>query len=711
METKEYKNEINEIQNIQEINESHDENESKVENNQNNNNNNSKEKNEDIKEEIKEEKNEDIKEEIKLEKKEEKKEEKNDDIKEEIKEEKKEDNKEEKNDDIKEDIKEEKKEEIKEEKKEDIKEEKKEEIKEEKKEDIKEEKNEEIKEEKKEDIKEEKKENIKSLNIKAPKVSMFDILKNESSFPKFEKNDYEKCINCFSDFFISNITNIERIKEIIKEKCLNNKTEENLIRSTIWKLLLENTLNSNYISLENLISKTKNLRNEYHKKLEYLNQLKKLPLTSIQWLNYLSDLESIRIINLDIDRTFPTTKLFSNKKIKNIENSILLIWSSENKDIGYHQGMNEILAMIIYSLYPFYFKNNTKNFFDNLNYEKLNNDLIKIKKELYDFFHDEDELESDIYNLFNLIMNKGIKRLYNEKDINQNQNNEIQEYLFQRCNIIINKKLRLQNENLFKHFKTYGIDCEIFLQKWLKCLFDREFDYKITLRIWDVLIYDNEINEKKDFNLIDYICVSMIDNIKNELIKGEQAENLELLFNYPKVNSAYFIIENAINIRNFLIVKEKEDDILQDEMKKKRINLIKQIEDIDKTTSDNRIESSTKKTSLYDFFNDKKTSLQNFLRTKKNNNNTNNVNNNKKSNNNKINTKMFSDTPKKIQNPLFPEPFEDLPDEIQLYKNSLNLKERKLNDLKNILDKYKDKMNKDDYENSIEILEFLKKNL
>ena len=72
---------------------------------------------------------------------------------------------------------------------------------------------------------------------------------------------------------------------------------------------------------------------------------------------------------------------------------------------------------------------------------------------------------------------------------------------------------------------------------------------------------------------------------------------------------------------------------------------------------------------------------------------------------------MFSDTPKKIQNPLFPEPFEDLPDEIELYKNSLNLKERKLNDLKNILDKYKDKMNKDDYENSIKILEFLKKNL
>ena len=684
MEKKENKDPINEIKNIEVINHLYDDNENQVEYNENKNNDNTIKTKEIKKEDIKEEKNEDIKEKKK----------------EEIK---------------KEDIKEEKNEDIKEEKKEEIKEDKKEE----KKEDIKEIKKEEKQEIKKE-IKEEKKENIISLNPKSLKISMFDILNTESSM-KSEKNDYEKCLNSFSDFFISNITNIPKMKEIIKEKCINNKTEENLIRSTIWKLLLENTLDSNYISLQNLISNTKNLRNEYHKKLENLNQLKKLPLTSNEWLNYITEIDNVRIINLDIDRTFPTTKIFSNKKIKNIENSILLIWSSENKEIGYHQGMNEILAMIIYSLYPFYFKNNTKNFFDNFNNEILNDDLFKIKKELYDFFHDEDELESDIYNLFNLIMNKGIKKLYFEVEINQNQNNEIQEYLLQRCNNIINKKIRLQNENLFKHFKLNGIDCEIFLQKWLKCLFDREFNYKITLRIWDALIYDNEINDIKDFNLVDYICVSMIDNIKDKLIKTDQAENLEMLFNYPKINSAYFIIENAINIRNNLIDKEKEDDIKQDEMKKKRMNLMKQIEDIDKTTSNNRIETSKKRTSLYEFFNDKKNSIQNLLGIKNNNNNSNNINdnnnyknisdNNNNNNNKKVSTKMFADTPKKMHNPLFPEQFEDLPDEIQLYQKSLNLKEKKINELKNILNKYKDNMNNDDYENSIEILEYLKKNL
>ena len=124
-----------------------------------------------------------------------------------------------------------------------------------------------------------------------------------------------------------------------------------------------------------------------------------------------------------------------------------------------------------------------------------------------------------------------------------------------------------------------------------------------------------------------------------------------------------------------------------------------------------------KKTSLYEFFNDKKNSLQNLLGIKKDNNKTNVNNNNNKTNinsnnnNKKVSTKMFADTPKKKHNPLFPEQFEDLPDEFQLYKNSLNLKERKLNDLKNIIIKYKDIMNSEDYENSIEMLEFFKKNL
>jgi hypothetical protein len=53
-------------------------------------------------------------------------------------------------------------------------------------------------------------------------------------------------------------------------------------------------------------------------------------------------------------------------------------------------------------------------------------------------------------------MSKGIKKLYNEIDISKNQNNEVQEYLLQRCSNIINKKLDFKMKiylNILKKFQ------------------------------------------------------------------------------------------------------------------------------------------------------------------------------------------------------------------------------------------------------------------
>ena len=36
--------------------------------------------------------------------------------------------------------------------------------------------------------------------------------------------------------------------------------------------------------------------------------------------------------------------------------NILFLWSKENRDISYKQGMNELLAVILFGFYPFYHK-------------------------------------------------------------------------------------------------------------------------------------------------------------------------------------------------------------------------------------------------------------------------------------------------------------------------------------------------------------------
>ena len=104
--------------------------------------------------------------------------------------------------------------------------------------------------------------------------------------------------------------------------------------------------------------------------------------------------------------------------------NILFIWSKENRDISYKQCMNEILAVLLFGLYPFYFKNNPKISQDNvINY--LKTDRAKFSKEIYLFFHDEEDLAADLFSLFDAVMNKGIKDLY---DNGVNKKTEVASY-------------------------------------------------------------------------------------------------------------------------------------------------------------------------------------------------------------------------------------------------------------------------------------------
>jgi TBC1 domain family protein 5 len=114
-----------------------------------------------------------------------------------------------------------------------------------------------------------------------------------------------------------------------------------------------------------------------------------------------------------VSRTYQDKELFQTQIVKEIMFNILFIWSKENKNISYKQGMNELLAVIIFSLYPFYFysSDKSKKTFENIAtmmraYEE------KHLKDIYLFFHDMEEFQSDLFFLFDAIMNKGIKDLF-----------------------------------------------------------------------------------------------------------------------------------------------------------------------------------------------------------------------------------------------------------------------------------------------------------
>lgn len=189
-----------------------------------------------------------------------------------------------------------------------------------------------------------------------------------------------------------------------------------------------------------------------------------------------------KIVNLDVNRTYQDKDLFQNTQIKEIMVNILFIWSKENRDVSYKQGMNEILAVILFGCYPFYFEYKYKTNQDAMA------EYIKDKdanyKEIYAFFHDQEELPGDLYCLFDAIMlSKGIKELfdtgngkrkdptnYKKFDLFQQQwtdedNQEKDQLPLQRrCYLIIKEKLKVIDEELYNHFIKIDLNCAIFLQ-------------------------------------------------------------------------------------------------------------------------------------------------------------------------------------------------------------------------------------------------------
>lgn len=168
-----------------------------------------------------------------------------------------------------------------------------------------------------------------------------------------------------------------------------------------------------------------------------------------------------------MNRTFQDKQLFNTSFIKDLLCNILFLWAKENKDPCYKQGMNEILAIFVFAFYPYYFKNpyEKEQKDNNNNMQVYLSDPKTYEKQLYHFFHDEAELQSDLYFLFTNIMKQGASRFFENPKLEQVKLiGDCETYLNKRCSIIVHEKLQLYDKSLYDHFVKIELDCQIFLQ-------------------------------------------------------------------------------------------------------------------------------------------------------------------------------------------------------------------------------------------------------
>ena len=383
------------------------------------------------------------------------------------------------------------------------------------------------------------------------------------------KSSLDESAETFKNDILLNENRIDILKELGNK---NNFNTKKVLRPLAWKIFLgvipsESTENN---ILKEWIDIIFSQREEFKKKIEKYCSIKKMglndPLLQNDGKNDLiynqEEKNVLNLIDLDLQRTHQTLELFHLPKTKNILSNVLFVYAKEYwGDVPYGQGMNELLSMIYICLYPYYF--NDKDYMkEKITKEKLYeylNDINKYYKEIYLFFHDENEIQSDLYYLFEALEKKGINDLYERIDIKKNDPNYNLYELFP--DIIKDHFDEERTNHLYNHLKRTNVKCNYYMHRWLKCIFSREFEINNVLCLWDkIFFYEFNSSEKYKYSLvyIDFICVAMLMNIRYELIsKDDESDCYTLIFHYPTLD----------NISTILEISEKVSEIIEQKLK------------------------------------------------------------------------------------------------------------------------------------------------
>ena len=108
--------------------------------------------------------------------------------------------------------------------------------------------------------------------------------------------------------------------------------------------------------------------------------------------------------------------------------------------------------------------------------------------------------------------------------------------------MIIHEKLKILDFELYSHLKKIGLNAEIIIHRWIKCIFIREFNYQDVLIIWDSIISSPEIKIGYDLAKIDIIALSMLLRIRNFLFLCDQSQSYMILLQYPKIENILELI-------------------------------------------------------------------------------------------------------------------------------------------------------------------------
>ncbi|OQR93915.1 TBC1 domain family member 13 protein [Thraustotheca clavata] len=188
---------------------------------------------------------------------------------------------------------------------------------------------------------------------------------------------------------------------------------------------------------------------------------------------------------------------------------ILFVFAKAYPDVGYTQGMHEVLAPIIYV---------------------FSSDKAAEWKKCG---------EADAYAVFGTLM-KALAPLHLPSKSTPSKTG-VQVQMLR-----LNTLLRQHDARLWQHLNSVALTPDYYSFRWYITLFAREFPIVATLQIWDSLLAD-----KKRFAFLHYVCVALIISHRTALLDREADFGccLTILQSEPMI-TVQELLKNAVRLRD-----------------------------------------------------------------------------------------------------------------------------------------------------------------
>ncbi|WWD22360.1 hypothetical protein CI109_106851 [Kwoniella shandongensis] len=280
---------------------------------------------------------------------------------------------------------------------------------------------------------------------------------------------------------------------------------------------------------------------------------------SSPWKTWFSHLDLRSTIAQDVQRTFPDIRYFELPSVRRCLTTSLFVFAVLNPDVGYRQGMHELLACCFWVVDRDSLDNNSRG--SPAKKTDLMDEAMRVTL-------DRRFVEHDAFELFAAIM-KGGKAFYEwraeEAPVRTRTPSAPQAPIIVRCNNLHTSLVRRIDPQLWERLEAEGVEAQIWAIRWLRLIFTRELPFHLALRLWDGVFA-----EDPGLQLLDFVCVAMLLLIRNELIEADYPTLLTNLLHYPAPSTTYpfepfLILSQALFLRNNISPAAGVEIVLQNQ--------------------------------------------------------------------------------------------------------------------------------------------------